>query len=75
MAASISQQLEDLLNPLPNFVDPEDDEDEGISNMAHLSFVNCFFFICLKLFYDGDIGRSVTSSTSTMCLHECTVNS
>ncbi|KAI7812891.1 protein AATF [Triplophysa rosa] len=28
MAASISQQLEDLLNPLPNFVDPEDDEDE-----------------------------------------------
>lgn len=30
MAASISQQLEDLLNPLPNFVDPEDDQDEGI---------------------------------------------
>ncbi|KAA0716494.1 Protein AATF [Triplophysa tibetana] len=28
MAASISQQLEDLLNPLPKFVDPEDDEDE-----------------------------------------------
>ncbi|XP_050967170.1 protein AATF isoform X3 [Labeo rohita] len=28
MAASISQQLEDLLNPLPNFVDPEDDQDE-----------------------------------------------
>ncbi|XP_056314590.1 protein AATF isoform X4 [Danio aesculapii] len=28
MAASISQQLEDLLNPLPHFVDPEDDQDE-----------------------------------------------
>ncbi|KAG7514367.1 hypothetical protein JOB18_031634 [Solea senegalensis] len=29
MAASFSQQLEDLLNPLPKFVDPEDgDEDE-----------------------------------------------
>ncbi|KAG1957327.1 protein AATF [Pimephales promelas] len=28
MAASISQQLEDLLNPLPSFVDPEDDQDE-----------------------------------------------
>ncbi|TRY59337.1 hypothetical protein DNTS_026117, partial [Danionella cerebrum] len=28
MAASISQQLEDLLNPLPTFVDPEDDQDE-----------------------------------------------
>ncbi|XP_051961047.1 protein AATF [Xyrauchen texanus] len=28
MAASISQQLEDLLNPLPKFVDPEDDQDE-----------------------------------------------
>ncbi|XP_059397740.1 protein AATF-like [Carassius carassius] len=28
MAASISQQLEDLLNPLPNFVDPEDDQEE-----------------------------------------------
>lgn len=29
MASSISQQLEDLLNPLPKFTDPEDDEDEG----------------------------------------------
>ncbi|XP_030648594.1 protein AATF [Chanos chanos] len=28
MSASISKQLEDLLNPLPNFVDPEDDQDE-----------------------------------------------
>ncbi|XP_015222870.2 protein AATF isoform X1 [Lepisosteus oculatus] len=28
MAASISQQLEDLLNPLPKFLDPEDDQDE-----------------------------------------------
>ncbi|XP_036380543.1 protein AATF [Megalops cyprinoides] len=28
MAASISQQLEDLLNPLPKFADPEDDQDE-----------------------------------------------
>ncbi|XP_062341831.1 protein AATF isoform X2 [Osmerus eperlanus] len=28
MAGSISQQLEDLLNPLPKFVDPEDDHDE-----------------------------------------------
>ncbi|XP_026879564.2 protein AATF [Electrophorus electricus] len=28
MSASISQQLSDLLNPLPNFVDPEDDQDE-----------------------------------------------
>ncbi|XP_012690326.2 protein AATF [Clupea harengus] len=29
MASSISQQLEDLLNPLPKFTDPEDDEDEA----------------------------------------------
>lgn len=35
MAASISQQLEDLLNPLPNFVDPEDDQDEGIIHKYH----------------------------------------
>ncbi|XP_016350451.1 protein AATF-like isoform X2 [Sinocyclocheilus anshuiensis] len=28
MAASISQQLEDLLNPLPSFLDPEDDQNE-----------------------------------------------
>ncbi|XP_048861429.1 protein AATF [Brienomyrus brachyistius] len=28
MAASIAQQLEDLLNPLPKFADPEDDQDE-----------------------------------------------
>ncbi|XP_016151389.1 protein AATF-like isoform X2 [Sinocyclocheilus grahami] len=28
MAASISQQLEDSLNPLPSFVDPEDDQNE-----------------------------------------------
>ncbi|XP_076867110.1 protein AATF [Brachyhypopomus gauderio] len=28
MSASISQQLSDLLNPLPTFVDPEDDQDE-----------------------------------------------
>ncbi|KAL7834451.1 hypothetical protein SRHO_G00286980 [Serrasalmus rhombeus] len=28
MAASISQQLEDLLNPLPTVADPEDDHDE-----------------------------------------------
>ncbi|KAL7838579.1 hypothetical protein AOLI_G00269830 [Acnodon oligacanthus] len=28
MAASISQQLEDLLNPLPTAADPEDDHDE-----------------------------------------------
>ncbi|KAM6970658.1 protein AATF [Aplochiton taeniatus] len=28
MAGSISQQLEDLLNPLPKFTDPEDDHDE-----------------------------------------------
>ncbi|XP_062844529.1 protein AATF [Trichomycterus rosablanca] len=28
MAASISQQLADLLNPLPNFADPEDDQNE-----------------------------------------------
>lgn len=30
MAGHISQQLEDLLNPLPKFTDPEDDHDEGI---------------------------------------------
>ncbi|XP_041947121.1 protein AATF [Alosa sapidissima] len=29
MASSISQQLEDLLNPLPKFTDPEDDQDEA----------------------------------------------
>ncbi|XP_041054084.1 protein AATF [Carcharodon carcharias] len=29
MAASISQQLEDLLNPLPTFKDPEDEQDEA----------------------------------------------
>ncbi|XP_034437847.1 protein AATF isoform X3 [Hippoglossus hippoglossus] len=29
MAASFSQELEDLLNPLPKFVDPEDDGDEA----------------------------------------------
>lgn len=29
MAGSFSQQLEDLLNPLPKFTDPEDDEDEA----------------------------------------------
>ncbi|XP_005986893.1 protein AATF [Latimeria chalumnae] len=29
MAASISQQLEELLNPLPKFVDPEDDQEEA----------------------------------------------
>ncbi|XP_041646639.1 protein AATF [Cheilinus undulatus] len=29
MAGSFSQQLEDLLNPLPKFADPEDDEDEA----------------------------------------------
>ncbi|XP_023678690.1 protein AATF [Paramormyrops kingsleyae] len=28
MAAPIAQQLEDLLNPLPKFADPEDDQDE-----------------------------------------------
>uniref|UniRef100_UPI0037E7B91B protein AATF n=1 Tax=Semicossyphus pulcher TaxID=241346 RepID=UPI0037E7B91B len=28
MAGSFSQELEDLLNPLPKFADPEDDEDE-----------------------------------------------
>ncbi|XP_056133387.1 protein AATF [Lampris incognitus] len=28
MAGSVSQQLEDLLNPLPKFTDPEDDPDE-----------------------------------------------
>ncbi|KAG5843413.1 hypothetical protein ANANG_G00150690 [Anguilla anguilla] len=28
MATSISQELEDLLNPLPKFADPEDDQDE-----------------------------------------------
>ncbi|XP_053341784.1 protein AATF [Clarias gariepinus] len=28
MAASISEQLADLLNPLPNFADPEDDQDD-----------------------------------------------
>ncbi|KAJ8266385.1 hypothetical protein GJAV_G00129840 [Gymnothorax javanicus] len=28
MASSISQQLEDLLNPLPKFADPEDDQEE-----------------------------------------------
>ncbi|CAB1352794.1 unnamed protein product [Coregonus sp. 'balchen'] len=28
MAGHISQQLEDLLNPLPKFTDPEDDQDE-----------------------------------------------
>ncbi|KAM4628883.1 protein AATF [Polymixia lowei] len=28
MAGSVSQQLEDLLNPLPKFADPEDDQDE-----------------------------------------------
>lgn len=30
MAGPISQQLEDLLNPLPKFTDPEDDHDEGM---------------------------------------------
>ncbi|XP_053286042.1 protein AATF [Pleuronectes platessa] len=29
MAASFSQELEELLNPLPKFVDPEDDGDEA----------------------------------------------
>ncbi|KAI3368109.1 hypothetical protein L3Q82_007848 [Scortum barcoo] len=29
MAGSFSQQLEDLLNPLPKFADPEDEEDEA----------------------------------------------
>ncbi|XP_067866081.1 protein AATF [Heterodontus francisci] len=29
MAASISKQLEDLLNPLPTFRDPEDEQDEA----------------------------------------------
>ncbi|XP_042371205.1 protein AATF [Plectropomus leopardus] len=29
MAGSVSQQLEDLLNPLPKFADPEDDDDEA----------------------------------------------
>uniref|UniRef100_A0A671UXE0 Uncharacterized protein n=1 Tax=Sparus aurata TaxID=8175 RepID=A0A671UXE0_SPAAU len=30
MAGSVSQELEDLLNPLPKFADPEDgDEDEA----------------------------------------------
>ncbi|XP_072445775.1 protein AATF isoform X2 [Chiloscyllium punctatum] len=29
MAATISRQLEDLLNPLPTFKDPEDEHDEG----------------------------------------------
>ncbi|MED6287720.1 hypothetical protein CHARACLAT_019107 [Characodon lateralis] len=29
MAASVSQELEDLLNPLPKFADPEDDADEA----------------------------------------------
>ncbi|XP_029286382.1 protein AATF [Cottoperca gobio] len=29
MAGSFSQELEDLLNPLPKFVDPEDDGDEA----------------------------------------------
>ncbi|XP_058238561.1 protein AATF isoform X2 [Hemibagrus wyckioides] len=28
MAASISEQLAELLNPLPNFADPEDDQDD-----------------------------------------------
>ncbi|XP_005919909.1 protein AATF [Haplochromis burtoni] len=28
MAGAFSQELEDLLNPLPKFVDPEDDDDE-----------------------------------------------
>lgn len=30
MAASISEQLADLLNPLPNFADPEDDQEDGM---------------------------------------------
>ncbi|KAI4875742.1 hypothetical protein NFI96_024257 [Prochilodus magdalenae] len=34
MAASISQQLEDLLNPLPTFEDPEDDHNEGGLNAS-----------------------------------------
>ncbi|KAI4829200.1 hypothetical protein KUCAC02_023260 [Chaenocephalus aceratus] len=29
MAGSFSQELEDLLNPLPKFADPEDDGDEA----------------------------------------------
>ncbi|KAF3691327.1 Protein AATF Apoptosis-antagonizing transcription factor Rb-binding protein Che-1 [Channa argus] len=29
MATSFSQELEDLLNPLPKFADPEDDDDEA----------------------------------------------
>ncbi|KAM7012114.1 protein AATF [Tautogolabrus adspersus] len=29
MAGSFSQELEDLLNPLPKFADPEDDQDEA----------------------------------------------
>lgn len=29
MAGAFSQELEDLLNPLPKFVDPEDDDDEA----------------------------------------------
>lgn len=40
MAASISQQLEDLLNPLPKFVDPEDDQDEGIIHKHYNRFFN-----------------------------------
>lgn len=41
MAASISQQLEDLLNPLPKFVDPEDDQDEGIIQKYSKCFSKC----------------------------------
>uniref|UniRef100_A0A4W6CTN5 Uncharacterized protein n=1 Tax=Lates calcarifer TaxID=8187 RepID=A0A4W6CTN5_LATCA len=29
MAGSFSQELEDLLNPLPKFADPEDEDDEA----------------------------------------------
>lgn len=41
MAASISQQLEDLLNPLPKFVDPEDDQDEGIIHKYYNRIFKC----------------------------------
>ncbi|XP_073333157.1 protein AATF [Pagrus major] len=31
MAGSVSQELEDLLNPLPKFIDPEDEDDDDVT--------------------------------------------
>ncbi|XP_044054524.1 protein AATF [Siniperca chuatsi] len=39
MAGSFSQELEDLLNPLPKFADPEDDDDEATKARVSERFI------------------------------------